>query len=123
MIAVRFMAVALGFSAALNVLPAWRRGEWSVVLDSIAMVLLGLVIWFAIERDAEQLRPPTFGTRALRLTLYATILMLFVVSGSGRQFVGDTWGCGNVTMAIFAAVVLTPFVRSELEARKHEAVS
>jgi hypothetical protein len=123
MIAVRFMAVALEFSAALSVLPAWRRGEWSVVLDSIALILLGVIIWFAVERDAEQLRPPTFGTRALRLTLYATILMLFFVSGSGRQFVGNSWGCGNVGMAIFAAVVLTPFIRSELEARKREAVS
>jgi hypothetical protein len=123
MIAVRFMAGALGFSAVLGILPAWRRGEWSVLLDSIALGLLALVLWFAAERDAEELRPPTFGTRALRLTLYATILMLYLVSGSGRQFLGDTWGCGNVAMAIIAAVVLTPFIRFELDARKRESVS
>jgi hypothetical protein len=119
----RFVGVALGFAAVLSFLPAWRRGEWSVVLDSIAMVLLALVIWFAVQPGSEQLHPPKLGTRTLRLALYWTILLLCVASGSGRYLAGDAWGCGNVTTALLVGVFLAPLIRSELDAGKHEAGS
>jgi hypothetical protein len=123
MFAIRFMSVAFFLVGSVDILPASERSEWSKVLDSVALMLLAVVLWFAVEPGAEELRPPKVGTRTLRLVLYSAILMLFVVAGSGRQFVGDSWGCGNVTTALFAAVVLTPFIRSELDARKREAVS
>lgn len=119
---IRFLSLCLGIGAGINVLPAWKQHAWSEMLDLVAMTLLAIVLWFSVERDSEEMRPPTFGTRALRITLYATILMLLLVSGSGRHFVGESWGCGNVPMAVFATAVLTPFIRSEREARKREAL-
>ena len=77
---IRFACLFWWIAALLTGAQAVERRDWHLLVVQIAESLIALVLWFSVESDSDRLRAPRFGTRGLRLTLYAITWLLGVAA-------------------------------------------
>ena len=76
----RFTCVFWWFGTAIAAVDAIQQRDWHLLVAQITQALVALVLWFSVDTDTEKLRPPTIGTRPLRLTLYSVTLLLGLIT-------------------------------------------
>jgi len=77
---VRFACVFWWIAALIAGAQAVEGRDWHMLVVQIAESLIALVLWFSVESDSDRLRAPRFGTRGLRLALYAITFSLGIAA-------------------------------------------
>lgn len=111
---IRLVCILFWLSALAMGSVAVERGDWRLLVAQIAQALIAVVLWFAMPPGGDRLRPPGFGTRALRLTLYAGALLTSLVAFVPWQWPpGDIVSLRDSTLLLFGVVLIAPFIEAE----------
>jgi hypothetical protein len=76
MIPMRFACLFWWIATLITSIDAVGERDWHLLVAQIAQALVAGVLWFSVDPDTDKFRPPRFGTRPLRLTLYVFTLLL-----------------------------------------------
>ena len=110
MIPMRFACLFWWIAVSITSIGAVEQRDWHLLVVQITEALVALVLWFSVDSDTDKIRPPTFATRPLRLTLYVVTLLLGLATFVPWQWpVPDKIPIRDATLFMVVFVVVSRF--------------